>query len=227
MMKRIKSTVLSMILVLSAIGIILPVQAANVRDYGTEISNDGDLDLPEYQAEYDRLVKIGESVGKLRFVSIKTLAIPRLQQSGQSWSDHIMQSQGYSIGSKGCALTCFTMVQRHLGGTDDPGQVNTKLGNLACDLVWPSAGLKYGMTLSVAITVTNGLNDTFVKGSITDNKPIIVCLKKSDGSLHFVLIIGYAYDEYIIRDPASTNYTYLSEYLNEGRSVVSARIYTK
>ncbi len=65
-----------------------------------------------------------------------TLNVPAYSQNDPAWRDHVMQTCGKTIGQAGCLLTASTMVFRFYGSSKNPDQVNTCMGNSACDWVW-------------------------------------------------------------------------------------------
>lgn len=112
--------------------------------------NDIDELNPEDFAEAnDALRQIGRAAQMER--SARTLSVVHYYQNGQSWSNDKMQNAGVTIGSQGCCLTSFAMIERFLGGADDPRAVNTKMGNYACDIKngfsYTEAAKKYNFTI--------------------------------------------------------------------------------
>lgn len=167
------------------------------------------------------------------------LNMPHYYQSGQSWSNDIMQSQGLTIGSAGCALTSFTMVTNYYGYTDNPGEVNSKLGSAACPLAWSTAGSKYSLSLVGNISAATSESDakTFILGALRQNRPVIVGFKKGT-STHFVVARAYLRETYdpseglygeetfYIYDPSSgRDYSYLDDYLAADYYVYSLKVY--
>lgn len=180
-------------------------------------------DFAEANAE---LIRIGQMAQMQR--NERYLSVVHYYQSGQSWSNDIMQNAGLTIGKSGCTLTSFAMIQRYLGGTDDPGQVNVKMGNYACD---KDTGFSYTVAATkYNFTIINRLRDetkididtsrSFIIGGINTYHPVLVGLKKSQSVTHFVVAYGHLGNTIYIHDPASgRDYTLLSDYLDEGYNI--------
>lgn len=180
------------------------------------------------------LMQIGRMAQMRR--SSKSLTVVHYYQSNQTWSSDIMQNAGVTIGSQGCTLTSFAMIERYLGGNDDPGQVNTKMGNSACD---KKNGFSYTVAASkYDFTISNYLRDDseieissardFIIGGIDSDYPVLVGLKTSSGNTHFVTAYGYNGTTIYIHDPAYyTDHTLLSDYLDKGYKVHRLYLYVE
>lgn len=176
------------------------------------------IDFESQQAETERLEKIGENASKKRATRVLS-NFKNLQQGNSSWKNVVMQSCGKTIGSAGCCLTSFTMIQRYYGGTDDPSQVNAKLGTAACPFVYATAASKYGYTFNyVTNSSTISSPTNYIKGAINSGNPVLIGMVYSGGT-HFVAAYGYDDNNIIISDPAGRNYQYLSQYTNNGYTV--------
>lgn len=150
-----------------------------------------------------------------------------LQQGDSAWKDVVMPKCKEKIGVAGCCLTSFTMIQRYYGGTDDPKQVNAKLGEAACPFQYAVAASKYGYTYNYVTNSSTLSNPTnYIKGAIDSGNPVLIGMKYSGGT-HFVAAFGYDGDNIIISDPASKSYQYLYQYLNIGYSVYQLITYFK
>lgn len=161
------------------------------------------------------------------------LYVPKYYQNQQPWSNDIMQTKGYKIGTHGCALTSFAMVTNYYGSNHNPGKVNTVLGNAACSLNWITAKSKYNLEYDVKSN-QNGIDEsvakTWIRDALRQNRPVIVCLKNPiNNGTHFVVVEWYArvrYHEdlppvelFLIHDPsAHINYRYLDDYLHHPSS---------
>jgi len=183
------------------------------------------IDLESHMAESERLVQIGEQISRDR-VTVILSGFKNLQQGDSRWSSEIMQTCNKTIGAAGCCLTSFTMIQRYFGGTDDPAQVNKKMGNAACPFVYQTAANLYGYDCNVATGASITRYVDYIKGAINVGAPVIVGMSYSGGT-HFVAAYGYDDNEIIISDPASRNYTLLSQYTNNGYTVDRLISYSK
>lgn len=184
-------------------------------------------DFAEANAELIRIGRMAQMQRNERYLSVV-----HYYQSGQSWSNDIMQNAGLTIGKSGCTLTSFAMIQRYLGGTDDPGQVNAKLGNDACPFSYTGAAAKYNYTIvnhmySLTTIDTETAKD-FIIGGINTYHPVLVGLIKSTGETHFVVAYGHLGNTIYIHDPASSrDYTLLTDYLDKGYNIHRLYIYDK
>lgn len=167
--------------------------------------------------------------------SAKYISMTHYYQSGQSWSNKHCGgiSSNPTIGSEGCAITSFAMVERFYGGSDNPGQVSDKLGSSAYPMNWGTAASVYGMN-SPSISYYNntmldkGKASNSICTSVRSNKPVIVGLKNSSGNTHFVVARGAApQNAYVyIYDPASgVNASTLNTYYNSGYYVYETITY--
>lgn len=112
----------------------------------TQLDVDSISDEEKYRQANDELIALGEAAVKSR--TNKFLDVTKYYQSGQSWSDDYMQTEMLKIGEAGCCLTSFSMIQRYLGGTLNPGEVNEKLGGYACLFNYKGAASTFGYTVS-------------------------------------------------------------------------------
>ncbi len=198
-------------------------------DASTEmvLDNLSGVNYAAYEEANAELVKQGQVARNARGFKYLT-EVPHYFQDGRSWSNDIMQTEGLTIGSAGCCLTSFTMINEYLGSSDNPGEVNSTLGNSACPFVYQDAADKYGLRISNIKygTVTNDYAINFCIGAVTGEYPVLVGMIKSSGGTHFVAAYGYNGSTVYIHDPASSrNYTTLQEYLDAGYSVHRLCVY--
>jgi len=186
------------------------------------------IDLESHMAESERLVQIGEQISRDR-VTVILSGFKNLQQGDSRWSSEIMKTCNKTIGSEGCCLTSFTMIQRYLGGTDDPAQVNAKMGNSACPFVYKTAATLYGFDYNYASDASINRYVDYIKGAINVGAPVLVGMSYGSGgeNSHFVAAYGYDDNEIIISDPASKNSTLLSQYTDNGYTVNRLISYSK
>lgn len=174
-----------------------------------------------------RFVQIGEELSQRSLTKVLP-NFKNLQQTDSRWSNEVMKTCGKTIGNSGCCLTSFTMIQQYYGGTDNPSQVNKKLGNAACPLQYGKAAELYGYGYNAVVQgviLSNYIN--YIKGAIDSGNPVLVGMSTASGSTHFVAAYGYDNNEIIISDPASRNYQLLSQYTNNGYVVNNLCTYIK
>lgn len=172
-----------------------------------------ELDLKYY-------IDIGERVGQTRSSS-RFFTPTKYFQNNQTWSGYYMQTCNKTIGNSGCALTSFAMLASMYGSTDDPGEVNTVMGNDACPFSWDDSRDNYGFDehhISWS-TLSDSTAKSAIAGILMEEGVCIVGMTYSGGT-HFVLARGYQTDlsgntEIYIYDPAyQNNYTKLQDYFD-------------
>ncbi|MBI9010611.1 MAG: C39 family peptidase [Clostridiales bacterium] len=177
-----------------------------------------ELDLKYY-------IKKGESVGQTR-ASSRFFTPTKYFQNNQTWSDDYMETAHLKIGPSGCALTSFAMLASMYGSTDDPGEVNTTMGDDACDFSWDDSRDNYGFDAHHISWST--LSDTTAKSAIAGilmEEGVCIVGMTYSGGTHYVLARGYStnssYETTIyIYDPAyQNNYTKLQDYFDEDYTV--------
>lgn len=199
----------------------------------------GTLDVCENTSEYDEVVETLQERGteilnqlnpKTRAI-VKFFDIERLLQSDSRWGSVKLGNTNVSMASEGCCITSFTMIHRYLSGSaDTPADVNTKLGTNGYPLNYSKAAETYGYTIkaahSVAMTDANA-TATIIGAMDTYSLPVLVGMQSSS-TTHFVVASGYnSGGGILIRDPASTTYTLLSQYLDKGYEVNRIYVFGK
>ncbi len=220
------------VLVVLSINVSAFAEKTNVTDEYERDSlvNDDGLDEKNFAEENARLEKKGREIilsikqksdsSKLRSAPT-ILDVPKYFQNGESWSNDAMQHCGKTIGHSGCALTSFTMLENYIKDDDlNPGEVNRKLGKLACPLAFRQAGKKFGLSVRAHEFPHNiSQVNNFVVGTIDSDLPAIIGLKKGDHT-HFVTARGYWVNGdtiLMINDPNRYNdYSSINPYLNNG-----------
>lgn len=186
------------------------------------------INLEDYEEANRRALELGENLGRMRASSIMGLSnVPNLKQTNSAWKSCIMQEKGLSIGSSGCCLTSFTIIQQYYGGTDTPDIVNEKMGDDACPFAYRVAEDEYGYDISVLLMEDVSYESTlnYVRAAVSEGNPVLIGMESSSGKPHFVVAFAYAYDYIIIRDPASRDYTYLGDYMDDGYTINRVIVY--
>ena len=164
------------------------------------------------------------------------LNVSLFRQNGQTWSDDVMQTCGQKIGTDGCLLTSFAMINRFFGRTENPGQVNSIMGNQACDWYWGTATARFGFVVhsfregspsGSAISV-----DTVrahIVGAINTGHPVIVLYLDDKGRRHHV--VAYAYtgsgSSISVLDPNSLGgFSNINQIVSAGLPIVRIITYT-
>lgn len=179
-----------------------------------------------------------------RGYTVSISGIVRLEQSNPAWSNVEMEDDmgnKATIGSQGCALTCFTMVKNFLDKTSmTPADINTILRTSAFPFNWVDAASNFGFHFVLRLhqnwndltPIDTQTANLAVIGAIDEySRPAIIGMAKysNSGDTHFVVGYGYTSDgDIIIYDPASQNNTLLSQYMNDGtRYIYRVFVYTK
>lgn len=213
-LKKILSIILCTTLLLGASQVCLAEEMYDEEIIQIDIAEDL-LNPADFEEANNALVARGQAAIRQR--STNYLNVPHYYQNGQTWSNDIMQSRGLTIGSAGCCLTSFTMIQRYLGGNNNPRGVNNALGNAACLFNYSTAATIFGYTISnyKHETVSDEYAIDFIAGAIDLGYPVLVGMEKdSDDSTHFVAAYGHNGNTIFIHDPASgRDYATLDTYL--------------
>lgn len=205
------------------------------------LADDGNVVVEDVapQGEFNKYLDtdvVGD--GKVGIQSILNISLPVLpfSQHDTQWKDDIMETDGLSIDSYGCALTCVAMVFRYFGVSTNPGILNEDLGNYACPIYWYQAA-PYGsdgkarlVTFDDSPSDADVINGTV--GALQDDNPVIVGFIKPGGGTHFVLIKsvigdGLSWDDYGVIDPNGGTYTNLKYFKDLGWTFHRLVIYDK
>lgn len=190
-----------------------------------------DFDEIETTKKGDKYIEAGKALRQSRATTSKYLTISKYYQKGQTWSGDTMYTRGVSIGDAGCGVCSLAMIFRNSNIFQDPGQLNSKIGDAACPLKYNAAGRPYLMAVYANKEILNGQNDeavSYILGSISDNKPVLVYM--TDGTYtHYVAAYGYTSANVIaINDPEPNwNYTTLNTYLDKGWQITRVVTYLK
>lgn len=159
------------------------------------------------------------------------------QNGGQPWSNTYLNgcSSPKTIGNYGCAVTSYAMIASKYGFKDNPGQVNTKMGNGACNFDHALAKTLYKLSDSQIQQGTSiSSNFSVIKGSLQQSKPIMITLLKPNTTdqYHFVVAIGIIFFDdgsYLIeiKDPTYNKYKFLESYMSDGYTILKMRTYVK
>ncbi|MBE7017313.1 MAG: hypothetical protein E7420_04060 [Ruminococcaceae bacterium] len=141
-----------------------------------------------------------------------SLSVPSFKQYDSRWANVKIGSQGKTMAQIGCATTAISMMESHrLGKTVTPSEMKNRLS-------YTSAGNVYWPENYTAVTdKTNYL--TKISSLLNEGKPVLIGLKNSYGSQHWVVITGYINggtkaEDFRINDPGSETKTNLSQLLN-------------
>ena len=140
------------------------------------------------------------------------LSVPSFKQMDSRWANVLLGSSGETIAQSGCTTTALAMTESFLTGTTlTPADMAKKLtyAPAGC-LYWPS---NY-------VTSTNGTNYLqTVYNLLSQGKPVILGMKKSNGSQHWVVVTGFtggtlSAANFTVNDPGSNSRTTLSSFVS-------------
>lgn len=143
------------------------------------------------------------------------LSVKSFKQTDSRWSEVKIGTQGDTIGSSGCTTTALAMTESfHQNKTITPKDMAKTLSYSASGMLyWPS---NYTTEL---VTSSNYLSKIY--SVLNSGKPVILGMKKSNGSQHWVVITGHsksasslAAKNFTINDPGSNTRTLLSEFVS-------------
>lgn len=144
-----------------------------------------------------------------------TFSVPSFKQTDSRWADIKIGAQGDTIRSSGCTTTALSMTESfHLGKTVTPADMVKKLSYSSSGMLyWPS---DYTTELVSASDYLSKIYSVLSKG-----KPVILGMKKSGGTQHWVVITGHTKEasalsagNFTINDPGSKTRTLLSEFVS-------------
>ena len=144
-------------------------------------------------------------------------------QNDSRWASSIMKTCGSSIGSKGCALTSFSMIMTfNYRSSDTPLETNSKLGAYACPFNYSQAANRYNVN-SHQLAHSPQMEATaksLIRGALIGGNPVMVGMHSTNSSnTHFVVVYGYEFysdggSYYYIFHPSSyTNNSHLDQYM--------------
>lgn len=160
------------------------------------------------------------------------LYVPYFDQCDTLWADDIMETCGKTICSKGCALTSTAMVLKYYGSSKNPQQLNTCLGEDACDLVWAAAADRCSENHATFINLY-GYSLSLLVSALEDGRPPIVRFyNASTGRQHWVVVkavrgTGTLDSEFYINDPNGGVQKKISDYTSAGYKGTTVAIYAR
>ena len=141
------------------------------------------------------------------------LNVPDFKQTDSRWANVRIGSSGKTIGQIGCVTTGIAMMESYRTGTTIyPDAMSKKLS-------YSSSGNVYWPSHYTPVTSSSG----YLKGvyeQLRQGKPVLLGAKKSNGTQHWVVVIGYnggdtlSASNFIINDPATKSRTTLQQFLN-------------
>lgn len=173
--------------------------------------------------DFARIIYYGNKVGYVskyyltatkpvnKYKSIQ-LNVPDYKQTDSRWGSVTLGNSGQSIARIGCATTALAMTESYRTGTVIyPHQMAKKLSYTSGGAVyWPSI---YNVSTSSGYLQT-------IYNALSQNKPVIVGAKKSNGGQHYVVVTGIKStntltpDAFYINDPGSTSRKTLAQFFN-------------
>ncbi len=144
-----------------------------------------------------------------------TLSVPSFKQTDSRWADIRIGTQGDTIRSSGCTTTALSMTESfHLGRTVTPADMVKKL-------TYSSSGMLYWPTDYVTELVSSSDYLRKVYSILSKGKPVILGMKKANGSQHWVVVTGHSKltsalsaGNFTMNDPGSNTRTLLSEFVS-------------
>ncbi len=135
-----------------------------------------------------------------------SLKVPDFKQTDSRWSNIYLGSSGKTIGQIGCTTTCLAMTESFRTGTTIyPGAMSKKLSySSSGNLYWPS---NYYVSTSVSYSAINSV--------LKQGKPVIVGLRTSSYSTHWVVVTGVSGSTYYVNDPGTSTRKTLSETMSK------------
>jgi hypothetical protein len=146
------------------------------------------------------------SVGGLYFFDRVELSIPRFKQWDERWRLDPLGSTSSTLGKEGCAVTSAAMVLNFYGMPTDPKCLNTflTLNQGYTDRGWIHWEKAAEFLPNQVQHAYEDLPSYFlIDWNLLNGNPVIVRLKTSEGTKHFVVIVGKEGYSYLIADPGN------------------------
>lgn len=198
--------------------------SATIKDYlssGTQVtvlSTSGSFSRILYNGRKRGYVASGyltteSSTSDSSYKAIK-LSVPSFKQTDSRWANVTLGSSGQTIGRIGCATTAIAMLESYRTGTTIyPNAMAKKLS-------YTSGGAVYWPSHYTIITSSSGYLSK-IYNLLKAGKPVLIGAKKSNGSQHYVVIIGVkatntiTTSSFYINDPGSNTRTTLNQFFAE------------
>lgn len=143
------------------------------------------------------------------------LSVKSYKQTDSRWSSVKIGTQGDTIGTSGCTTTALSMTESfHQNKTITPK-------DMAATLSYSASGMLYWPTNYSTELVTSSNYLSRIYSVLNSGKPVIVGMKKSNGSQHWVVVTGHSKStsslsagNFTINDPGSNSRTLLSEFVS-------------
>lgn len=139
------------------------------------------------------------------------LSVPSYKQTDSRWANVTLGSSGQTIARIGCATTAIAMLESYRTGTTIyPNAMAKKLS-------YTSGGAVYWPSHYNIITSSSGYLGK-IYNLLKAGKPVLIGAKKSNGSQHYVVIIGVkatnslTTSAFYINDPGSNTRTTLNQF---------------
>lgn len=163
---------------------------------------------------YVSSVYLSEQSGSGTYKKI-TLSVPSFKQTDSRWAGIKIGTQGDTIKSSGCTTTALAMTESfHLGKTVTPADMVKKL-------TYSSSGMLYWPSDYVTELVSSSDYLKKIYAQLSKGKPVILGMKKSNGSQHWVVITGHTKStsslsaaDFTINDPGSGTRDTLNEFVS-------------
>jgi hypothetical protein len=129
---------------------------------------------------------------------------PHYQQRDPRWAGDVLGATGETMGAVGCLVSSLAMGSAALGTTLDPAELNRRLGAIQgytpeARVIWGKVPGATGGSVEVAVHAQpdhSALDAALERGEL----PVIRFALPS-GAAHWVLVVGKAGDEYLVKDP--------------------------
>ena len=140
------------------------------------------------------------------------LNVVSYKQTDSRWASKKIGKSKYTVKEAGCLITSMSMSESYRRNTTVTPTyiVNNFSFTSSGNMYWPS---NYTTSTSSSYLTT-------IYNNLKNNKPTIIGAKKSNGSMHFVIVKGFlasnsiTKSSFIINDPGSNTRTTLSEFMN-------------
>jgi hypothetical protein len=183
----------------------------------------------EWEAEWKKLGPI-EATGGMFFRTRLELQVPLFRQGDKRWGDEILASGPATIAQEGCAVSSAAMVLASYGIDTDPGRLNKAL--VENDGFEKASWLRWEKAAEVTGNVAEKVYEDLPSYELIDRNllalnPVIVRLRHTNGTTHFVVIAGKDGYDYLTQDPGAGGSKGLYPLKEFGSKIEALRFYRR
>ncbi len=158
------------------------------------------------------------------------LRVPQFRQGDEAWRNDLLGWTDGTLGAEGCAVASTAMVLNFYGIDTDPQRLNeylTGTGGYTDEgwIYWERAADL--APKRVRHVYENLPSYWLIDSNLARGNPVIVRVRLSSGTTHFVVIVGKDGSDYLIRDPGAGGAKGVYPLRELGSDIEALRFYQK